>query len=450
MALLLASRALLESHSKRLIPMPPRDVGNRPARAGDLAVAACTLDPVTNQCSYIAPGDLTLLNSPTLPRASPSQIKLLVILADAPVCNSPMETTLANIQTAYLGPNLDGQGGTAKMLENCSYGLKTIVPSAFQAIRVPITTASQCWNLTTCVYQDFWNVLSTLARAQIGNATFDSFNYYSMVFKADQCTWIGLATVGANLMWNKAWILGTWPGMQEVIHNYALWHNQNATGAEYKDTSSVMGNGAACPGAAEMAWLGWASPAVGAGALNSAAMPSGRPTVTWNLPATYLTGVGNYIRVVPDWVPTYTSNLNLANTDPAVSRNVYLHVRVPGNADVGIDPQHAYKDNNMAAYTSPNRRIGYLTSIPVGTRAVVAKHLLVVYTGPSFIGSQGAILPPAASEPAAIPSAQPAAAQPAAISPTAPAAAQPAAEPTPSSAGNSGKKGGRRTRRTLQ
>ncbi|KAG2482484.1 hypothetical protein HYH03_018591 [Edaphochlamys debaryana] len=151
--------------------------------------------------------------------------------------------------------------------------------------------------------------------------------------------------------------------------------------------------GDACPGAAEMAWLGWASPAAGAGGLNSAAMPSGRPTVTWDLPATYLTGVGNYIRLVPDWMPSYTSNYNLNEADPAVARNVYLHVRAPGKADSFIDPLHAYKDNDMAAYAAPNRRIAYQISISVGTRALVAKHRLVIYTGPSFIGAQGAILP---------------------------------------------------------
>ncbi|KAG2482485.1 hypothetical protein HYH03_018592 [Edaphochlamys debaryana] len=145
--LLIASPVLLDSRTKRLIPLPSRDRNNRPAHAGDVAVAACTLDPVTNQCSYVAPGDLTLINalSTTLPEASPSQMKYLVMVADAPICNSPMEMDMTQIRTAYLGPNLDGQGGTAKFLEDCSYGLTTILPSAFQAIRVPITSSSQCW-----------------------------------------------------------------------------------------------------------------------------------------------------------------------------------------------------------------------------------------------------------------------------------------------------------------
>ncbi|KAG2494032.1 hypothetical protein HYH03_007679 [Edaphochlamys debaryana] len=378
------SYVLIDSRTKRMIPLPERDRNNRPARTGDVAVAACTVDPVTNQCSYVASGDVTLLNVPSapIPKATPSQVKLLVMVADAPVCNSPMEKNLTEIKTAYLGPNFDGQEGTAKMLEDCSYGLTTIVPSAFQAIRVPITSSSQCWNITTCVYNDFWDVLSARARAQVGDATFNSFNYYAMVFKADHCRWAGMATVGGNIVWNKAWILGIGPGMQEILHNFALWHNYNSSGAEYKDSSSYMGSGDSCPGAAEMAWLGWASPAVGAGGLNSAAMPAGRPTATWNLPASYLTGVGNYIRLVPDWVPTYVSNYNLDEGDPGVSRNVYLYVKVPGSyADSWLDPRHHYKllvhdvvaflDNNMGAYSAPNRRIAY-QMIPCGLTATHA------------------------------------------------------------------------------
>lgn len=89
-----------------------------------------------------------------------------------------------------------------------------------------------------------------------------------------------------------------------------------------------MGRGDACPNAAEISRMGWATPAVGGGQLNSSALPVGNPR-TFTLPATYLTGSGSYLRLLPDWLPNYG--------DSSSGRNLYIAVRVAKGGDAGLD-----------------------------------------------------------------------------------------------------------------
>eukprot|EP00198_Chlamydomonas_reinhardtii_P011100 XP_001700437.1 predicted protein [Chlamydomonas reinhardtii] len=85
------------------------------------------------------------------------------------------------------------------------------------------------------------------------------------------------------------------------------------SGVEYEDYSTTMGRGDSCPNVAETSFVKWARPAVSvfsptgpvAGvsglALNQASLLPGKPLL-FNMPATYLTGAGSYIRVTPDWL----------------------------------------------------------------------------------------------------------------------------------------------------
>ena len=97
-----------------------------------------------------------------------------------------------------------------------------------------------------------------------------------------------------------------------------------------------MGRGDACPNAAEISRLGWATPVANGGALDSSAMTAGL-AVSFLLPATYLTDNGNYLRVVPNWLSSYTS--------PALAKNLYLAVRVPKVGDASLGTGYAYKVN---------------------------------------------------------------------------------------------------------
>lgn len=57
-----------------------------------------------------------------------------------------------------------------------------------------------------------------------------------------------------------------------------------------------MGRGNSCPNAPELSYMKWATPVTGGSALNASLLPVGQ-AVTFNLPATYLTGTGNFLRV---------------------------------------------------------------------------------------------------------------------------------------------------------
>ncbi len=97
-----------------------------------------------------------------------------------------------------------------------------------------------------------------------------------------------------------------------------------------------MGRGDTCPNAAEISRMGWASPATGGAAISSAVLPPATSGgyLSYNLPATYLTGTGNYIRVRPDWLgSSYSTTLT--------GRNLYLAVRVAKVGDAALGTSYA-------------------------------------------------------------------------------------------------------------
>jgi hypothetical protein len=115
-----------------------------------------------------------------------------------------------------------------------------------------------------------------------------------------------------------------------------LWHSWR-NNIEYNDYSTSMGRGDACPNAAEISRMGWASPAGnGGGAINATALPAGG-TRTFHLPATYLTGTGNYLRIRPTWLANYGDVLQ--------SKNLYIAVRVAKVGDAALSSTYASKVN---------------------------------------------------------------------------------------------------------
>lgn len=98
-----------------------------------------------------------------------------------------------------------------------------------------------------------------------------------------------------------------------------------------------MGEGDACPNAAEISRMHWAVPVAGGGDLNRTTLAPGIAR-TFILPATYLTGNGNYLRVLPNWLPTY-------NDTTVDSKNLYIAVRVAKGGDAGLQASYAGQIN---------------------------------------------------------------------------------------------------------
>ncbi|EFJ40266.1 hypothetical protein VOLCADRAFT_69765 [Volvox carteri f. nagariensis] len=314
--------------------------------------------------------------------------RLLVMIVDYPDCGLPANLTENDARTIYLGPNQDGKGGIAEKYTQCSYGRFGLNVTAFRAVRVPHMCSTSI--TSQCAYYAIQSLADTATKALIGAAAFSTFTHYTYLLPpglAPACTWSGLALLPGRTTWLQTAQprgVNRWATvMQEAIHNYGLWHSwQNGT--EYGDYSTAMGRGNACPNSAEISRMGWATPAVGGDQLNSSALPPGT-TKSFVLPATYLTGSNNYLRVIPDWLPTYT-NFSLG-------RNLYIAVRVAKSGDASLISTYASKvnihevnavlDNGYPAlYSSADRIISFINAVGPLDQRVLDAYKLVVYGGP--------------------------------------------------------------------
>ncbi|KXZ49083.1 hypothetical protein GPECTOR_23g167 [Gonium pectorale] len=308
----------------RGVKPPKKDKDGNDVELGAVVELSCPTDPVTGQCSYIDSNDTALIRGAATPTAvgKPISQKLLVMIIDySGTCGQAANLTEADARALYLGAAGDGSGGHALKFEQCSYGSFTINATAFTAIR-----------------------------ALLGTAAFFDFSHYTYVLPPGYesiCRWSGLALLPGKQTWLQTSSYGVrrWATvMQETIHNYGLWHSwQN--GVEYEDASTSMGRGNACPNAAEISRMGWASPAASGGSLNATSMPAGA-AVTFSLPATYLTGSGNYLRVRPNWLASYGSALT--------AKNVYIALRVGRVGDAALSTSYAPRVNvHEAAIAAP-------------------------------------------------------------------------------------------------
>ncbi|GLC45441.1 hypothetical protein PLESTM_001734500 [Pleodorina starrii] len=162
-----------------------------------------------------------------------------------------------------------------------------------------------------------------------------------------------------------------------------LWHSWR-NGVEYEDYSTAMGRGDACPNAAETSRMGWATPASGGGAINTTVLTSAGVPRSYVLPASYITGNGNYLRVVPNWLPSYTNY--------QTAKNLYIDVRVAklGDAALGtayapmvnIHEVNATMDNGLpTSYANSDRKIQVIGMIASLARVNLTAYNLVVYGG---------------------------------------------------------------------
>ncbi|GLC34932.1 hypothetical protein PLESTM_000255600 [Pleodorina starrii] len=159
-------------------------------------------------------------------------------------------------------------------------------------------------------------------------------------------------------------------------------HHSWQNGVEYGDYSSAMGRGDACPNAAEIARLGWATPAVDGDNLDGSSLLPG-VAKSFVLPATHLTGDNNYLRVLPDWLPTYSQR--------SLARNIYIAVRAAKGGDAALGAAYASKvnvhevnaivDNDPQNYSTCDPRVQLIGALGSLQSLTLDKFKLVLYGG---------------------------------------------------------------------
>ncbi|KAG2498436.1 hypothetical protein HYH03_003694 [Edaphochlamys debaryana] len=458
----------IHSYGKGKAP-PAKDRNGNGLQVGDQVVSECTWDNVTQQCSSLTSSDYQLLGNPLPPPASGMSQKLLILIANNPTClPNPLDAgiTIDQVRTKYFGADGTGtaQGCVARTVSDCSYGNIQMDPVNSKIDFV----VPGCWNTSICEgYYTIDGFMRNAATAKGIDLT--KYDRYHWIVRGWNCGWSGAAQTPGTVVWMQPWGLDTVALYQEPIHHYYRWHGYGATATsngasvEYKDPTTFMGNGWGCPSAPELATMGWASAAVGAGNLNRDTVRAGPGfTGPFNLPATYLTGAGAYVRMRPDWLPNYYLSDGITINTVQPNRNLYFAVRVGLEADyrtagalhdrsLNIHDVQADRDvDPLAVKMSNNRMCNFTTYAKPNTRSVLTRYQLVVYTG-NFIGDKQSILPtyfcrysasdaecPTLATPASSPkpAAPPSAVSAATSQPPAPVSCTPAAAPaaTPSSA----------------
>ncbi|GIL52195.1 hypothetical protein Vafri_8135 [Volvox africanus] len=309
----------------------------------------------------------------------------LVMILDYPSCDYRPSLDEDSLTKLYLGQNRDGNGGVAQKYNQCSYGSFTFKPNATRV--VTITAPCDSAILSTCSWWAISEGADAAAIAQLGLQAFSSFTHYTYVLPPDLqgvCGWTGLSVLPGRRTWfqSNSYGIYRWATvMQEGLHNYGLWHAWRS-GWELGDYSTVMGRGDACPNAAELARLGWATAAVGGSAIDSSVLTPGARR-QWILPATYRTGYNNYLRVMPTWLPAY-SNARLR-------KNLYIALRVPKGGDVGLTSSYANRvhvhevnatmEDDIDTYIYSDRRVQIIALVPPASRLIIYGYKLVVQTG---------------------------------------------------------------------
>ncbi|GLC52338.1 hypothetical protein PLESTB_000618100 [Pleodorina starrii] len=266
--------------------------------------------------------------------------KLLVMIMDYSACGFAPGLNESVIRSTFLGPNGDGAGGVAQKYTQCSYGRFNINATAFQVVTVPQNCTSAV--TASCSWWAISNGGDTAAKAMLGATVFSDFTHYIYVVPpglSSVCSWAGLALLPGKQVWLQTSSYGVYRWatvMQEALHNYGLWHSWR-NGWEYEDYSTAMGRGDACPSVAETSRMGWATPAAGGGAIDSSVLSQTGSAFSFVLPASYMTGNGNYLRVIPNWLPDYTNILT--------AKNLYIGVRVAQGADSALSATYAPRVN---------------------------------------------------------------------------------------------------------
>ncbi|GLC52339.1 hypothetical protein PLESTB_000618400 [Pleodorina starrii] len=395
---------------KKIFKAPKKDKDGKEFQSGTKIGMTCDID-TDGVCAPSDGSDVTVLGSApvalttsgsttittttttgttattTATATAPINQRLLVMIMDYSICGFAPGLNESAIRSIFLGPTGNGAGGVAQKYTQCSYGKFNINATAFRVVTVPQNCSTTV--TASCASWAISNGADTAAKAMLGATVFAGFTHYTYILPpglASRCTWAGLATIGGNQTWlqTSSYGVNRWATvMQETLHNYGLWHSWR-NGVEYEDYSTAMGRGDACPNAAETSRMGWATPASGGGAINTTVLTSAGVPRSYVLPASYITGNGNYLRVVPNWLPSYTNY--------QTAKNLYIDVRVAklGDAALGtayapmvnIHEVNATMDNGLpTSYANSDRKIQVIGMIASLARVNLTAYNLVVYGG---------------------------------------------------------------------
>ncbi|KAG2483496.1 hypothetical protein HYH03_017678 [Edaphochlamys debaryana] len=314
---------VISSADKGLVPLgkgfrpPKKDKDGNDLQGGAAIVMYCSdfgasIDTTTGSCTYVASSDVTMVSASSTKTVS-NKITMLAMIVDFSACQSqyyPATLTPAGVKATFLGDKLDGSGGHAMHYEQCSYGALTLDSANFVALVVQLSGSNCTTDLVT-----IGNAADAAAGPQLTNLkkTLSSFSNRAYLLPAGM---MGLypGSAFAMLPGSQIWLFDNpdsfyrWPVViQESMH-------------------SLMGRGWACPSAAELRYLGWATAVAGGDSLNQTGLAA-RTANTYILPAISLTGMGNFIRIKPDWLGA------------GWTKNIYLSVRVPEYGDALLDKE---------------------------------------------------------------------------------------------------------------
>ncbi|EFJ42849.1 hypothetical protein VOLCADRAFT_97008 [Volvox carteri f. nagariensis] len=268
---------------------PVTDDPGQTLLAGALVTISCIIDALGN-CKPVPSSRTVVLSAQPsfLPDNQVIYQRMLVIVLDYSTCGQPATINGTTLRSIFLGPNGDGSGGAAEKYRQCSYGKLNLNTTAFKVITVNADCADGV--LQTCSWVLAYRTGDALAKALLGEKAFSEFTHitYIMPLRAP-CPWAGMGLRPGNKMWLTVGRYGVYSLatiMQEIIHGY---------GGNRIDSKTLR------PGT----------------------------SLTFSLPATYLSPEGNYLRVVPDWLPSYSDSFN--------SKNLYIAVRVNKGGDALLD-----------------------------------------------------------------------------------------------------------------
>ncbi|KAG2498434.1 hypothetical protein HYH03_003692 [Edaphochlamys debaryana] len=354
----------IHSYGKGKAP-PAKDRNGNPLQVGDYVVSECTYDTVTQQCSSLTSADYTLLSSPPPPVATGVVQKVLILIANNPTClPNPLDpgVTIDQVRAKYFGADGTGtaQGCVARSVEDCSYGnIKMDPVNSYIGMVTPV-----CWNTSIC--EGYYTIDGAMRNAAAAaGIDLTKYDHYHWTVRGWNCGWSGAAQTPGTVVWMQPWGLDTY---------------QEAT-------------------------MGWASPAVGAGNLNRDTVRAGPGfTGPFNLPATYLTGAGAYVRMRTDWLPNYYLSDGVTINTVQPTRNLYFAVRVGLEADyrtagalhdrsLNVHDVQADRDvDPLAVKMSNNRMCNFTAYFQPNSRNTLTRYNLVVYTG-GWMGDKQSILP---------------------------------------------------------
>ncbi|KAG2442178.1 hypothetical protein HYH02_009666 [Chlamydomonas schloesseri] len=387
------TNALVHKFARGFVP-PARDRNQLTISAGaQVAMSCASTDPTTGLCTAVSSSDTYLISGPTPPAASARKVETILLMRlDFSSCGyKPTALTDTDIKTMYLGPNMDGNGGHAQAFEDCSYGALRLNASAFTVKTIVVSGCT-----AVCDFYGITGQSDTAAKAQLGYDIYAVYtnivyllpdNYYSLC-----SSYSGMATIPGNQVIlhsapNYTGIYNRMTVLQESLHNFLAWHSYQFD-LVYQDPSTCMAQTPVCPSAAD----------VRGEALNTTSLPPGAVR-SFNLPASYLTGTGSFIKIKTDWTSFYN--------DPTYGKNVYVSVRAVINNAFPTDTSDPY--------------LNYLMVVAPNTTGTATDYNLVVIAGnwpiASFTEASGATQPASATLSSAFPLA--AASKPAATQPTA-------------------------------